>query len=127
MLDDDNTALDEDAATLDDETFLLEDEHKTLDELFTSLRELDELEAIRDELDEDITPLDDDLSFWKLEELIESIELLLDPSLELRMTVSEELLDCTTLEQDATLLDDETFWREDERTTLDEDSGSGPE
>ena len=30
-------------------------------------------------LDEETTTLDDDLSFWRLEELIESMELLLDP------------------------------------------------
>jgi hypothetical protein len=56
----------DDEDSLDDDSSLRE-----LDETFTSLRELEEFEAIHDELN----------------------ELLLDPSLELRMTVCNELLD----------------------------------
>ena len=52
---------------------------RVLDELFTSLRELEELEAIHEE--------DDSGSGTDLRD-----ELLLDPSLELRMTFFEELL-----------------------------------
>ena len=53
---------------------------RVLDELFTSLRELEELEAIHEEEEDS----------WSGVDLRD--ELLLDPSLELRMTFCEELL-----------------------------------
>jgi len=65
LLEDTMTVAD-DEDSLDDDSSLRE-----LDETFTSLRELEEFEAIHDELN----------------------KLLLDPSLELRMTVCNELLD----------------------------------
>ena len=86
-------------------------------------------------LDEETTTLDDDLSFWRLEELIESMELLLDP-----ITSFQDDEDSLTLDEDATLeelqmslrlelsgvgveLDElEAILKElDDRATLDED------
>ena len=49
-------------------------------------------------LEEETTTLDEDLSFWRLEELIESMELLLDP-----ITSFHDDEDSLTLDEDATL------------------------
>ena len=105
--------------------------------LLLELDFVDELDFILFEL-LDFAELDQDLSFWKLEELIEStlledfalMELLLDPSrlLLLRMTL-EELLDFAELDDAAELLDfaeldeDLPFWKLEEliESTLLED------
>ena len=105
--------------------------------LLLELDLVDELDFILFEL-LDFAELDEYLSFWKLEELIEStlledfalMELLLDPSrlLLLRMTL-EELLDFAELDDAAELLDfaeldeDLPFWKLEEliESTLLED------
>ena len=91
--------------------------------------------SVRISLEEETTTLDEDLSFWRLEELIESMELLLDP-----ITSFQDDEDSLTLDEDATLeelqmslrlelsgvgveLDElEAILKElDDRATLDED------
>lgn len=93
----------------------------SLEELLTSLRELDELEAIHE--DEELITLDDETASFD--------ELLLDPSLELRMTLCDELLTSLRELEELEAINeeelDEGAMLDEDATTLEEDSGSGPE
>ena len=85
----DSTEL-EDAATLDEDILLLDPIAALQDDEEEKRAEDDEVEVVAE--DDDL--LDDDLSFWKLEELIESMELLeADPGTESGMTEEEDVSD----------------------------------